>query len=134
MKLRLLSALAVLIGVFASSASAAPAPKPLEAWAKIRAVWTAQAHARNQTIVCNTVRALNAEGDGYNYRLDCSIVVKDQEDLRALVSGEFTLPAWGKCKYYVTLTYRDRPQAPAVGTALDVCKPGWLKRVPQLVG
>jgi hypothetical protein len=134
MKLRLLTVLAVLTGVFASSASAAPAPKPLEAWAKIRSVWTAQAHARNQTIFCNTKRALSQQSRGYNYDLDCALVVKDQDDLRSLVTGTFSLPVSGNCKYSVMLTYWDRPRAPAVGTALIVCKAGWLSRVPQLVG
>jgi hypothetical protein len=117
MKLRLLTVVAVLIAAAcsATSAGAASTPTPSQVWAKVRAVWTAQARSHGWQIKCRNPML-------YHGRWLMSPACYTP-------SGAGLLGQSTACLYDVSVAHFMRLNTSA---HLDVCKPGWLAALPRI--
>jgi hypothetical protein len=118
----------------APTSSATPAPTTV--WAKVKASWTAQARAKGQPITCENPRVYSGPGVPSGYWLqnpECEIATANPDwPVHATLGRRGYTKAY-QCLYYVRVrSGNPRDGVHSNSLNFNVCKPGWLARLPRL--
>ena len=114
------------------AASPATVPSPSMVWKKVEAQWTAQAHAKGQSISCKPPYMYRPSGI-WSQVPKCEIATADTDwPIKGELSRKGWTPAY-RCLYQAIV----RPARIGIRATyryydLNVCRTGWLQKLPRL--